>query len=93
MDKQIIKVPGPNHVQLVLDPSDPDTPAMVYGGKPGRDGLGPCSATHACATGTGELEGNRDTITLTEAQVEFLEKDEIGEKVDAIYATARPEED
>lgn len=93
MNKQVINVPGPNNVKLVLDPNDPDTPAMVYGGNLGRNGLGNCSATHSCATGTGELEGNRDSITLTRLQVAFLDTDEIGEKVDAVYEAARGKED
>ena len=91
MNKQTINLPGPNGVQLVLDPNDPDTPAMVYGGPKDRKGLGRASASYDCAVGTGELEGNRESVTLTQAQVEFLDKDEIIEKVEAVMAEARPE--
>lgn len=89
MNKQTIAIPGPNHIKLVLDPSDADTPAMVYGGKPNRDGLGRSTATYECAANVGELGDGE--VVLTEAQIEFLDKDEIAEKVDAVFAAARLE--
>ena len=37
------------------------------------------------------IAAKRDRRRLTEAQIEFLDKDEIAEKVDAVFAAARLE--
>lgn len=92
MDKQIILIPGPNNIKLVLDPHDADTPAMLFGGTPSRrDGLGRHSATYECALDSGEL-GHDGEVVLTSSQIKFLEQASITKRVEAVEAAARPVE-
>jgi hypothetical protein len=80
MNKRVIH--GPHGITLVLDPTDPDTPAMVYGRAAGHE----YSSTYDCAIGTGEID---DAVTLTEEQVTWLEHQ--SDRVDLAYTLARPE--
>jgi hypothetical protein len=79
MTKTTFSGPG---VILVLDTSDPDTPAMVYDSN--RDNL---SATYHCALDMGELSGHPGTLQLSEMALNWLEKFE--SEVDRAYNEAR----
>lgn len=85
----VIDVPGPNNVKLVLDKEDEATPAMVYAGPPrrfSRDVLGQYSSTYDCATGEGAVD---DEISLTRAQLQFLQSAAISAQVEETYEAAR----
>jgi hypothetical protein len=69
---KVISIPGPNLVKLVLDTTDPHTPAMVYAGKPTRwvkDGLGPYSSTYWLTMDLGIVD---DQVELTVQELEAL---------------------
>ena len=66
---------GPQQLRVVFDPTNTDTPCMVY--------LGRGSATFQCALAEGEVEGE----TLSRSQCDFLASLE-GE-ADAFYDATR----
>ena len=57
-----------NRISLLLNPNDPDTPAMVH------DKGWKHSATYNYACATGELSGNNGDLVLTEHEQLILSK-------------------
>lgn len=74
---------GPEGIQLVIDTSDSDTPAMVYSKKEKH------SSTFHCATDNGVLAGNgrEGDYELSQEQLAWLET--FTDDVDEAYTTAR----
>jgi hypothetical protein len=64
-----------SRVTLALNPTDSDTPAMVWGKTrvgPGGRVTGEYSATYACATETGVLNDSRGEMALTQQEMKSL---------------------
>jgi hypothetical protein len=74
---------GPGGIQLVIDTSNPDTPAMVYSEKQKH------SSTFDCATGSGVLAGlgREEDLELDHEQLAWL--DGFSDEVDEAYSAAR----